>query len=405
MKRLLFLAHRIPFPPDKGDKIRSFNILRHLSTRFEVSVGAFVDDPSDWNHAGRLREICRDVELVGINPRWRKVCALNSLVSGESLSVPYYRSRRMSAWVRTKLLTEGIRYAFAFSSTMAQYILGGEYSGVRRVLDMVDVDSEKWRQYGTRHRFPMNWLYAREARTLMAFEARAAAECDATLLVTEQEADLFRRQAPRVAPKVVAVPNGVDTDYFQPGPDFPNPYKKASRVLVFTGAMDYWANADAVEWFADAVFPMVRKAVPEAEFYIVGARPIDRVKALSSRPGVVVTGAVDDVRPYLHHAAAAVAPLRVARGIQNKVLEAFAMAKPVLATPAAMEGIEPGEALIGLVEEDPGRLAELAVKVLRDPKYIEAGLRGREFVQDRFGWQRSFALLDEILDRQTAAAA
>src|SRR5512143_322945 len=336
MDGLLFLAHRIPFPPNKGDKIRSFHLLRHLSARYAIHLGAFVDDPDDWRYQDALKPYCASVRLFPLNPRRARLASLTGLLTGEALTLPYYRSRELKRWAADLANSGQVTRGLAFSSAMAQFMPTGL---ARRVLDMVDVDSDKWMQYAPTQRWPMSWVYAREGRKLAAWEARVAQDFDATLLVSCDEAVLLQRRAPLARHKIGAFENGVDAEYFSTARDYPNPYSRGALGVVFTGAMDYWPNIDAVSWFAERIFPAVRDAVADAQFAIVGSRPCKAVLALARQPGVVVTGGVADVRPFLAHAACAVAPLRIARGVQNKVLEAMAMGRPVVATAAAAAGL------------------------------------------------------------------
>jgi sugar transferase (PEP-CTERM/EpsH1 system associated) len=400
MHELLFLSHRIPYPPNKGDKIRSYHVLKRLARDYRVHLGAFVDDADDWRHLPELEKLCASVCLVPLHPLKGKLRSLSAFVSGEPLTLPYYRSIRLARWVRRHLASGTVQRAFVFSSAMAQYLVGAD--GMRRVLDFVDVDSEKWRQYAGSHRFPMNAVYRREAETLLGFEREQAMHFDASLFVTEAEAALFRRLAPEAGARVGVIENGVDGDYFSPHRDYPDPYAPGAQVLVFTGAMDYWANVDAVRWFAHEVFPAVRARASQAEFHIVGARPTEAVRRLGGQEGVRVTGAVDDMRPYLAHARAAVAPLRIARGVQNKVLEAMAMAKPVLATPQAWDGLRACPELQGLITEDPEVMASRAVDLLSG-ETREYGERGREFVLQHHDWQKNLDRLVPLIEGKAAS--
>jgi sugar transferase (PEP-CTERM/EpsH1 system associated) len=339
MEELLFLAHRIPYPPDKGDKIRSFHLLRMLAERYRVSLGAFVDDEQDWQHADRVGALCQEAHLLPL--RRSPFALIKASFRNEPLSLAHFSDPGMAAWVTQKAGPAKIRRIFVFSSAMAQYVLDLPQDRERRVvLDFVDVDSDKWRQYSRIKRWPLSLLFAREASTLLRFERRAAAAFDATVFVSRAEARSFCDLAPEVANRVTWLENGVDADYFVPEQAYPDPYAGDSAVVVFTGAMDYFANVDAVTWFVRNVLPAVRERIPAARFAIVGARPTSDVQRLGDEPGVTVTGRVDDVRPYLAHARLAVAPMRIARGIQNKVLEAMAMARPVVVSAQALEGLE-----------------------------------------------------------------
>jgi sugar transferase (PEP-CTERM/EpsH1 system associated) len=392
---ILFLSHRIPYPPNKGDKIRAWHLLKHLAGHARVHVGAFVDDPDDMRHADALRAVCGEVHLVALDPRMAKLRSLTGLLGGEALSLPYYRDASMQGWVRYMLATHPIRDIVLYSSAVAQYVMDATHC--TRIMDFVDIDSDKWRQYAPTQRWPLSWVYRREADRLLEWERRVARELDASLFVSRAEAEDFRRLAPESAARIGWYANGVDADYFSPAHDFANPFETGTRALVFTGAMDYWPNVDAVTWFAREVFPELRRAHPEARFVIVGSRPAPQVRALASLPGIVVTGFVEDVRPYLAHAALAVAPLRIARGIQNKVLEAMAMACTVVASPAAFTGIEaePGRELL---LADTAREWVDGVEAALAPHAPDLGPAARECVLARYGWEANLAVVRGLLD-------
>jgi sugar transferase (PEP-CTERM/EpsH1 system associated) len=281
---------------------------------------------------------------------------------------------------------------------MAQY--AERHRGARRVIDFCDIDSEKWRQYAEQKSFPMSWLYGYEAKQLLRYERQVARDYDASLFVSAPEAELFRRLAPESSPKIGHFSNGVDTDYFSPDQPHANPYAPGERALVFTGAMDYWPNIDAVKWFAAEVFPTVRQRFPDARFYIVGSRPAPAVQALAQQPGIVVTGTVPDVRPYIAHAAVAVAPLRIARGVQNKVLEAMAMATPVVVSPQALEGIDavPGSELV--LADEPAAFADACAALLagQDSANAAIGRAARARVQRQYSWSSNLACVGESLE-------
>jgi len=391
MDDLLLLVHRIPYPPNKGDKIRSFHLLRFLAQRYRVHLGAFVDDAQDWAHQQRLQDCCTDTCLIGLDPRRAKLRSLTGLLSAEALSVAYYRNAAMAAWVKSKLAA-GIRRVVVFSSVMAQYV-EHEADDVCCIVDFCDVDSDKWRQYAAAKSWPLSWLYRRESERLLAFDRRIASVSRAALFVSEGEAALFRRLAPESAEHTDCWHNGVDTAFFDPALSFDNPFSADAASLTFTGAMDYWANVDAVVWFAREVLPRVREVIPSAQFWIVGGRPTADVRALAALPGVHVTGGVPDVRPYVAHAQAVVAPLRIARGVQNKVLEAMAMAKPVLATRAAMDGIEPNPAFDALVADSVDDLAARTVALLHEGDVGGLGTLGRHWVEAHYNWERNLASL------------
>ena len=241
-------------------------------------------------------------------------------------------------------------------------------------------------------------MYRRESATLLSYERSVAQRWDASVLVSNDEAELFRRLVPQSASRVSGISNGVDSDYFSPEHHFANPFPAGGPVLVFTGAMDYWANVDAVVWFAQEVFPKVRAQIQDARFYIVGSRPSAVVQALGQHAGVTVTGAVPDVRPYVHYAVAAVAPLRIARGIQNKVLEALSMARPVIATSAAAEGLKSRPAEAMWVADEAQDYAQRCIAMLRGEIAPQAGASGRRCVVEHYSWAVNLARFSELLE-------
>jgi len=401
MEPLLFLAHRLPYPPNKGDKVRSYHFLRHLARRYRVFLGTFIDDPDDWRHVDAVRSLCADVHIEGLVPWSKRALSTMGFLSGEALSLPYFRSRELRAWVENVARRERVARAFAYSSPMAQYIL--DLPDVRCIVDFVDMDSAKWGDYAQRRSWPVSAVYEREALRLLDYEPDVAARADASLFVSSEEAAQFCRVSPKCAGRVFAVRNGVDSDYFSPSGEFASPFAVDERPVVFTGAMDYWPNVDAVVWFAHEVLPEIREHDPSVRFYVVGMNPDSAVRALENDAATVVTGRVDDIRPYLQHARVVVAPLRVARGIQNKVLEAMAMAKAVVATPAAATGLS---ASMGTEFEIASEGGEFAAKVLglMDPGRASViGELARSRVLTDYAWAASFAMLDDLLELGGAA--
>lgn len=398
MEDLLLLIHRIPYPPNKGDKIRSYHLLKHLARHYRVHLATFVDDPDDWQYVPHVEALCASSHFAAMKPLVARVKSLGALLKNRSLSLEYYRDKGLERWVKQTVAAHGIERVLVFSSAMAQY--ADPYRAARRVVDFVDVDSDKWRQYAEKKSFPMSWLYQYEAQRLLSYERQVARDYDASLFVSAPEAELFRRLAPESSVKIGHFSNGVDTDYFSPHDNHVSPYAAGERALVFTGAMDYWPNVDAVQWFCDEVFPQLRTRFPELRFYIVGSRPSPAVQALGQQPGVKVTGTVPDVRPYIAHAAVAVAPLRIARGIQNKVLEAMAMATPVVVSPQALEGIDavPGSELV--LAEDAAAFADAVATLLTglDSAASAIGQAARAKVQSQYSWSSNLACIGENLE-------
>jgi sugar transferase (PEP-CTERM/EpsH1 system associated) len=392
MADVLYLTHRMPFPPDKGDKITTFNFLRHLAAHHQVYLGAFVDSEADWQHVEKLKTFCAEVKLIGIKPLQRKLFSAQALLRGASISEIYHRNSELQAWVSRTVKQHNIRLGLAYCSAMAPYLAGAEFANMSRVTHYADVDSEKWKTYAETKSGPMAWVYGREARTLLALERRMSAQYDITSFVSDADAALYRQLAPEVAGKVRVIPNGVDTEYFSPDVPFDSPYATEAQPIVFTGAMDYWPNADAVVWFAKEVFGQIRARQPQAEFWIVGSNPSASVRELTALEGVKVTGRVPDVRPYLAHAGAVVAPLRVARGTQNKVLEAYAMSRNVVMTGAAANGLLPAPFVAASTHDEPATMAGAVLRALEQaPRFDEA----RQYVMEKYSWAYAFGLLDQ----------
>ena len=391
MARILYLVHRLPYPPNKGDKVRSYHLLRHLAERHEVLLGTFVDDPEDEVHIDTVRQWCADMKAVRLHPRRARLASLGGLLRGEPLTLAYYRSAELQTWVRQQHADATI----VFSSSMAQYT---QPSAGPVLVDFVDVDSAKWTDYAPAHRWPLSWLYRREGRTLLAYERTVAARARRSFFVTDKEVALFTGLAPECAPQVQAVGNGVDTNYFSPDPSRTNPFDADELPVVFTGAMDYWPNVDAVSWFVAEMLPALRARWPRLRLSIVGRSPTPVVQALAGE-AVRVTGTVSDVRPWLQHAAVVVAPLRLARGVQNKVLEAMAMARPVVASAPCVQAIDgqPGKDLAAAV--DAGDYITVINDWLASPDAAATvGRDARRCVVSRYGWSARLAPVDHCLE-------
>ncbi|MBL1264954.1 TIGR03087 family PEP-CTERM/XrtA system glycosyltransferase [Candidatus Methylomicrobium oryzae] len=401
MENLLFLAHRIPYPPNKGDKIRSYHLLKYLTSKYQVHLGAFIDDDKDWQYINKLDALCTTTHYQSLNPFQAKIKSLQGFLTGEALSLPYYKSKTLQEWINHTINTHSINKVLIFSSVMAQFITPflqcGKEDNLDVIIDFVDVDSDKWRQYALKKRGAEKWVYQRESQYLFNYELKIAALAKAGLFVSEQEAALFRTLAPSLSEKIGYINNGVDTDYFSPEQTFTSPYPQGDEALVFTGAMDYWPNVDAVTWFSMEVFPHILNQYPNTKFYIVGSRPSKEVQTLAKNKNIVVTGAVEDVRPYIAHAKLAIAPLRIARGIQNKVLEAMAMGKHVLATPAAMEGIPYDESLALSVADEADAMVKQLNDFLQNNTPPLTSMINRDFVKMKFGWEQNLNRLSALI--------
>jgi sugar transferase (PEP-CTERM/EpsH1 system associated) len=402
MKKLLYLVHRLPFPPNKGDKISSNNMLNYFSGRWRVHLGTFIDDPEDWQHVDVVREKCEDSCIVNLPGRKRLTGSLYGLLTGQALSLSYYGSAELQDWVCSTIERECPDAVLVFSGVMGRFVKNLLPAHVPVVFDAEDVDSEKWRSYAASKVWPLSWLYRREADKLLAYEREMAASTQVSLFVSAEEAELFKRLAPESADKVHFRTQGVDSQYFDPQIAHDNPYQPGQKVLVFTGAMDYWPNVEAVKWFCDNVLETLRQQEPDFLFCIVGMKPTDEVQQLGKLPGVQVTGGVPDVRPYLAHALAACLPLQLARGIQNKALEAMAMTLPVIATQEALVGIIDYPGVASSVANSAEEMAAAALEVLAAPRQVNSA--GRACVLEHYNWDTNLRRMESfLLGEETAA--
>jgi polysaccharide biosynthesis protein PslH len=409
MARILYLVHRFPYPPNKGDKVRSFHLLKHLSAKHEVYLGTFVDDPDDEQHVPFVRAMVAELLAVPLRSGFAKVRSLIGLLKGQAMSLPYFGDRRMRLWVEKTCAERGVDAVVVFSSPMAQYTTldpSAHPAAVRgtRLVDFVDVDSEKWAQYARQHRWPMSWIYAREARLLLKYEREIARAADQSFFVSDREVELFRRRAPECRDRIAAIGNGVDTEYFSPDPQRPNPFGADELPIVFSGTMDHWPNIDAVCWFAADVLKVLKVSYPKVKFFVVGRNPSAAVRSLAS-DNVVVVGAVADVRPYLQHAAVVVAPMRLARGVQNKILEGMAMSRPVVAAMECVSAVQ-AQPREGLIPASTSAEYVAAVKsLLANPTVAgDIGRQGRACVVRAYNWSARLSALDRYLPRPESVA-
>jgi sugar transferase (PEP-CTERM/EpsH1 system associated) len=395
MANILYLVHRLPYPPNKGDKVRSYNLLKHLARQHRVYLGTFIDDPIDEPHIATVRALCADVHVARLDPRFARILSLSSLLAGEALTLGYYRSSALRSWVNETCQRRHIDTAVIFSSAMAQYL--EDQPRIPTIIDFVDVDSAKWTQYAPRHRWPLSWLYRREGILLLDYERRMAARAFRSFFATNKEVALFTQKAPECRVRVQTMGNGVDADYFSTDDTRSSPFPSNELPVVFTGAMDYLPNVDAATWFASDVLPGLLQRWPAARFYIVGRSPAAEVLALAS-DRIVVTGTVDDVRPYLQHAATVVAPLRIARGIQNKILEAMAMSRPVVASADCAAAVDAVAGQELLTATSPEEYIAAISQVLEAPETGTAlGKAARQRVIERYTWEAHMKAIDPYL--------
>lgn len=389
MSRILFVCHRIPYPPDKGDKLRSWAWLKGLSEYHDIDLVCFYDDPSDCEHLPVLQAHCDEVTCLPLSglTRLRRYCT--GLMTGQSLSEAVYLDETVKEDVQ-RYLGKSPDAVLLFSS--GPFNLLPARLPCPLVTDLVDVDSCKWKSFAESAVNPiMRWIYAREAKLVAQIERRIAEASSDVLLVSNAEADLFRAEMidkPQISEKVRALGNGVDLADFAHDVQIENPYSGSKApVLLFTGAMDYPPNIHAVTRFANNIFGCVLHQFPHAQFWIVGARPTPEVKALAKRPNVHVTGRVGAIPPYFAHADVCVAPLTVARGVQNKVLEAMAMAKPIVVSREASTGIRADDGTHLLIADDDAYFADKVCQLLREEGLArEMGLQARQVIEQYYTW-------------------
>ncbi len=376
---LLYVVHRTPYPPDKGDRIRTFHLLRHLSRRAAVHLACLADEPVPEGATAALQRYCERVAVVPLGrSRWLR--AALALLRGRTITEGAFESAALAATLRDWARETHFAACIASASSVAPYLRLPELRDVPAVVDLMDVDSQKWFEYAAVSRFPRSWLYRIEGRRLRRMEQSLGGWARAVTLVSDAEVELFSRfGSPGVAQ---AIPNGVDLDYFRAPAQPP-----VETGCVFVGALDYRPNIDAACWFCQEAWPEIHRRRPDARLRLVGRRPVAAVRALGAVPGVEVVGQVPDVRPYLAAAAAAVNPLRIARGLQNKVLEAMAMGKAVVASPQALTGLRYQDDAPPLCARSAREWIEVVGRLLDQPEERRRlGGEGRRYVETHHDW-------------------
>jgi len=389
--KILFLCHRMPYPPKRGGKIRPFNMIRHLARSHEVTVATLARTAQERADGEELRNYCDDLHvghLSGLGA-WARFGLFG--LTGRPATFGYFYSPTLYRTVQRLLATRGFDAILVHCSSMGPYVAG--HSGCRKVMDFGDADSEKWLEYAETAPLPVSWAFRAEGSRVRAAERRLGEQFDAGSVNTASERDVL---VAYVRSPLTVIPNGVDLEYFQPsrpsGPGY------IPGRIIFTGNMSYRPNVDAVQHFAAEVLPRIRREMPDVQFCIVGMDPSTAVRRLADGNRVVVTGRVDDVRPYFDSAAVAVAPLRVARGLQNKVLEAMAMRVPVVASPAAFAGISAVAGRDLLVAAQPEEFSRAVVTLLRDPAARErCAAAGLTCVRTNHNWSQLLERLEDLV--------
>ncbi len=392
--RIFFVCQRVPFPPDRGDKIVTFNEIRHLAKHHEVHVFCLGDGAADLGNVPAMHKYAKSITAVPVYGLAGKLRALKALLDGQPLSVAAFNVAALHQAIVRKSDELPPDLIIVYSCNVAQY--AEHFVGLPRIMQFHDLDSLKWAQYAERSRVPLKWIYRIEAKRLLAYEWSIARRFSHALVCTAGERRDFEHLFPGIAVSLVG--NGVDLDYFRPLGETKRP-----GSIVFTGVMDYFPNIDAMLWFCDEILPAVQAQVPDATLTICGSRPTAAMRRLAKRRGVTVTGWVPDTRPYLDSAEVFVAPLRLARGVQNKLLEALAMGLPCVASKAAWNGTVVPQGAGILVTDDGKEFAEQVVRLLRDDALrSELAGKAREIAEAEYRWDRQMAVFDQVIAAVTS---
>ena len=384
--KLLYLCHRFPYPPNKGCKIRAFHTIEHLSRTHDVWCATFVDDPDDMQYVPALKEFCREVVTVPLDRMRAALRGAFDMAIDETLTEGFYRSRAMREAVRELSDRIGFDGLVVFSSSMGQYARS-IYAGIK-ITDLCDLDSRKWAAMAQRNRPPRSWFYEAEAVRLAQLEAELYEAFDATILISEQEANdwLGDRSKLHVMGNGVHIPRQDSTGLCD------------SKIIGFVGDMRYMPNVDAVCWFTESIFPVIREHDPATTFRIIGRAPTRRVRRLENHAGVCVTGEVSDVSEHLNQCQVVVVPLRIARGIQNKVLEAMAARKAVVTTTPVASALRATPNRHLEVGDDESEIASCVTRLLQDPtRCRELGTDAYRWVENEYRWDRQLQTLDRLL--------
>jgi polysaccharide biosynthesis protein PslH len=377
--KVLYLTHTCPYPPNRGDRIRCYHILTHLAKRHEITLAYPVFDDEHHECQEHLRRYCASVLPVKHHKFARYLSCFLAIFSHRPLSTSFFYSSQMTKVVQS--IVPDI--VLADCSTMAQYAIQMPYP---KILDFVDIDSQKWEHFSSMARFPYSLIYRIESRRLSHYERFLAERFNRCLVTSQHEQSILE-----CTTNMTVLANGVDQQYFAPRQIL------TDGSIIFTGVMNYFPNSDAVLHFHRQIFPIIRRAIPTTQFIIAGMHPTTQVRDLAG-DHTVVTGFVPDIRDYLAKAAVCVVPLRIAQGVQNKILEAMAMGIPVVATSVANRGIHaaPGKEI--LVADDPEGFAAATIALLRDDELREMiTTNARRFIEHHFNWEKNLQKLDELI--------
>lgn len=392
-----FISQRVPFPPNKGEKIRTYHQIAKLREKgFDVVVFCPVGNREEHNNAEALKR-CLGVKVITQQQPSKFWLLMKGLFTNKALSESSFYSKPLAKTFNDYLTKNTVRVVVLSASSLIPYIIkliNSQTLEFKLLVDLMDVDSDKWRQYAQSSTFPMNLLYRRECRLIRKLEQQVSQYSDACYLIAQAEVDLFKRNVDRQS-HVKVLGNGIDTEQFYP----PLDKSHSTRfTLLFTGVMDYKPNIDAVVWFVNNCWSEIVTSIPKAKFIIAGMNPSSEVKALADTVGVEVTGMVDDILPYFHNADVFVAPFRIARGVQNKVLQAFSCALPVISTSMGAEGIACTNEIDILIADTRSEFIEAVLKLHNSQKLQESlGHAAHLLINENYSWERQLRpLIDDI---------
>lgn len=391
-ERILYVTHRVPYPPDRGDRIRTWNVLRFLAGRADIDLACLADEPASDDTLQELRKVTNQLALVPHSGRVRYVRGAISMLRGRTVTEGLFASPALASVIREWSSKTAYDAVLASSSGVACYLFPPCVNApTKRWVDLIDVDSQKWLDYARAAKFPMSVVYRTEGQRLRTIECRLATTCDRLLVVSEAERDLFRSFCR--TDRIAAVSNGVDYEYFAPQLGTAS----EAHSCAFVGVMNYKPNADAAIWFAQNVWPQIRQEYPDAKFYVVGKSPTSDVQALNAIGGIEVTGSVPDVRPWLMRATCAIVPLQIARGVQNKVLEAMACGRPVICSQEPLKGLAavPG---VHLLRADSAAEWVTSIQRIFNDQQLQSSLgdSASHWVREHYSWNSALAALNEL---------
>ena len=389
---ILYVCHRFPFPPKRGGKIRPFNIIRHLAASgHHVTVCSLARSATEAADGAGIAPYCSDFDLARVRESIQFARMIARLPLTTPSSMGYFYSPQLAQRVRERLAGQRWDLIFVHCSSVAQYV--EHVRDVPKLLDFGDMDSQKWIEYAKHKPLPLAWGYRLEGAKMMAAEKRLARRFDVCTATTRPEWQTLEDYATGAATDWF--PNGVDSDFFCPGDE---PYDV--DTISFIGRMDYYPNQECMNRFCDQVWPVLRARRANLKLLIVGADPSPAMRQLGKRPGITVTGSVPDVRPYVRKSAAMVAPLAIARGTQNKILEAMAMGVPVVTSRVAAGGVDAEASAHLVVADSPHEQAAAIIKLLDSPaERHRLALAGRQRMLSHHAWAQSMKRLDRIVER------